>query len=480
MYRTRILATLAVALLLVTCTSSSAAPDPAPSAGADAFTPVGSFALSPESGPWGTTVTASAAGLSPNTTYEIGWGTVEGRWLLSDDRSEFVGREFSSAARTLRSVVTDADGAFNEQFTVPEDFGYQHDVLVMKDGEVVNKSAFNVVMEVVISPTSGPVGTPITVEVRGIGWRPYESSFQLNWDNSYAGWISGVTTGGRATAVIPATGRPGRHYIQIGHSMFGPPYMNPQQQPLVADRPFPRIPFVLTDGPAVLPRPAEAQAFPIVPARPVEKGIWTSPYAAPVGTSATLHGKGLPPNAEVEVTWSAMVGNRTVTGFTAQTSTFGATRTDASGDFAWPFTVPDDLGGTHEMTARIDGEVIASTTLYIQTTALPLSVERGPSGTTVKIQLKGVGWTETEQIYHLVYDNSYVGYACAFQSAGDITMFVVMSGDPGWHLIDVYPGIYQGDETRPATYKIPQLTAHEDHPGEPMPTFRFAFFITAP
>ena len=66
----------------------------------------------------------------------------------------------------------------------------------------------------------------------------------------------------------------------------------------------------------------------------------------------------------------------------------------------------------------------------------------------------------------------------AFQSAGDLTIFFTVSGDPGWHYIDMYPGIYQGTEVRPANYKMPQLTALDDHPGEKLPIFRWAFYIT--
>jgi hypothetical protein len=80
----------------------------------------------------------------------------------------------------------------------------------------------------------------------------------------------------------------------------------------------------------------------------------------------------------------------------------------------------------------------------------------------------------------VVYDNAFTGYACAFQSAGDLTIFLTVSGDPGWHFVDMYPGIYQGEEKRPANYKMPQLTALDDHPGEKMPIFRFAFLITGP
>ncbi|MBV8091094.1 MAG: hypothetical protein JO139_16285 [Alphaproteobacteria bacterium] len=56
-----------------------------------------------------------------------------------------------------------------------------------------------------------PSGTPITVEVKGIGWRPLESSWMLLYDNHFTGWISAVTTAGSATFTIPATGGPGVH-----------------------------------------------------------------------------------------------------------------------------------------------------------------------------------------------------------------------------------------------------------------------------
>src|SRR5207249_4768796 len=84
-----------------------------------------------------------------------------------------------------------------------------------------NKSLFDVDMETTITPTSGPVGTPITVEVRGIGWQSYQNSFQLAYDNAYTGWVSSITTDGYGKVVIPATGAPGTHYITLGHSEFG-------------------------------------------------------------------------------------------------------------------------------------------------------------------------------------------------------------------------------------------------------------------
>ena len=80
---------------------------------------------------------------------------------------------------------------------------------------------------------------------------------------------------------------------------------------------------------------------------------------------------------------------------------------------------------------------------------------------------------------HLVYDNAYIGYACAFNSQGDVTIYMEATGEPGWHFIDLYPGIYKGTETLPINYRMPQLTYAADHPGEDLPAFRFAFEVTS-
>lgn len=459
-------------------TAAQAAQPAAPTPTQQPMEVTGKFALAPAHGPWDTTVTATATGLLPATKYDLVWTTGKVAWKLSDDRSKYLGRTASTIQSVLQSLTTDASGSFQTSFVVPHGFGYSHDVMVVDAQKVIrNKSLFDVDMVTTISPTSGPVGTPITVEVKGIGWQSYQNSFQLDWDNAYTGWVSSVTTDGYAKLVIPATGAVGTHIITLGHSEFGAPYMNPNQQPVVASRPFPHIPFTITAGAAVLPVGAEEQGFATIDAKPVAKGIWTSPGGAVVGTPATVNAKGLPANSDIEIAWTTMVGNRSVTGFEERTKTLGVAHTDGSGAFSWAFNVPDDLGGDHTVSAKIGDAIVAKTDLYILANAFPLSVESGPAGTRTTLHLKGVGWTETEQIYHVVVDNAFTGYACAFQSAGDLTIYLTMAGAPGWHFIDMYPGIYQGTETRPANYKMPQLTALDDHPGNPLPIFRFAFFV---
>ena len=48
----------------------------------------------------------------------------------------------------------------------------------------------------------------------------------------------------------------------------------------------------------------------------------------------------------------------------------------------------------------------------------------------------------------------------------------------GMHLIDFYPGIYQGPEGGQQLYRLPQLTYADDHPGNRIPALRFAFEVT--
>lgn len=140
---------------------------------------------------------------------------------------------------------------------------------------------------------------------------------------------------------------------------------------------------------------------------------------------------------------------------------------------------PDDLGGDHRIEAAAGDSVIAKTTLILSPSALPLNVSEGPAGTDIVVHLKGVGWTQTSNIYTLDYDNAWLGYACGFNSQGDVKIHLPAAGDPGWHYIDLYPAIYSGKEasTQVNDFRVPMLTA-TDHPHENLPIFHFAFLVT--
>jgi hypothetical protein len=446
----------------------------------------GEFSTTPDHGPLGSNFTAQGSGMTPSTQYTLTWTSVDGSWQLSDDRTQYQGRKFTPTEVTLAQVTTDAQGNFQTTATVPDpDFGFEHDVRVMRNGEIHNQAAFNVDIQATIDPTSGPAGTPITVTVEGIGWKSLEASWRLSYDNAYTGWLSAITTEGVARATIPATGVAGVHVLAITQGVPTFAYLNPQQSP-DPSVPILRIPFTLTDGPAVLPPDATTQGL-AVPASnpPAQAGpaIWTNPPAGTVGSPVTLHGSGLSPNTAFDLSWTTISGSRVAgPGIQGVSNSLGTATTDAQGNLNWLFAVPDDVGGVHTITAGVADQPVAQASLTVLPSAAALSVDRGPSGTDFTIHLKGVGWTDTANIYNVVWDNGYTGFACGVNSAGDVQVTLPAAGAPGWHFIDLYPGIYKGKEASSLDldFRIPQLTYADDHPGEKLPAFHFAFLITPP
>ena len=146
---------------------------------------------------------------------------------------------------------------------------------------------------------------------------------------------------------------------------------------------------------------------------------------------------------------------------------------------AQSITIPDDLGGMHALVLKDGDQELARAYFVIETSIVSMSPTSGPVGTEVTIHLKGVGWTEYDNILIANYDNGYMGYVCGFNSQGDVVFHFTASGAPGTHLIDLYPGIYKGPGDAPQQlYRLPQLTYADDHPGNKLPALRFAFTIT--
>lgn len=442
---------------------------------------VGQFSVTPSDGIPGTTVKAAGSGFDPNSALQIVWQGYQGSWK-TNSAGEYHGRNFQDKLVPEVTITTDATGSFETAFTVPEGFGFIHDVLVMKDSVVLNKAAFEVKMQASISPSSGPVGTPITIDLNGVGWRPLENSWMVLYDNKFTGLASSVTTDGLANATIPAAGAPGKHIIQIVHGSATFPYLNMQQSPQ-PDRPQWTFEFTLTDGPAVLPPSAQIQGLPVEKGSPPDKTnspvLWTEPVSAPVGTPVTLKGSGLPATQQVQLNWFRMTGSRVSgQGYQETSVSLGTVTAGTDGKIEFPFNALDDLGGPHRIEASVNGQKIAETNFTITPSAFALEPGSGPAGTTITIHLKGVGWTETANIYTIVHDNAYLGYACGFNSQGDVTVYLPAAGEPGWHFIDLYPGIYKGEDMQNTNdFRIPQLT-YQDHPGEKLPAFHFAFQVT--
>jgi hypothetical protein len=472
-------ALLVLALVLITPThaapkAAELGPEVALAVPKDGY--VGRLEVAPLHGPVGTQVTVSGDKLPANQEFQLVWRTVKGSWKVAN--AEYHGREYAPVAYEIAKVRSDAVGRLRAAFTAPEDFGFSHDIVLQQGDRLFTQVGFSIDMTVTISPESGPVGTPITVEVKGIGWRQLFNSWVLLYDNRFTGWISAVTTGGSAKFSIPATGQPGAHVIEVLHGEFTFPYRNMQQNP-EPDRPRWALPFTITSGPTVLPPPPEQQAQTTVRMLPPQGELIATPAFSGINEPVMVRGDGFAPGESLKLLWGRVVGNRmTGRGWEEASDIIAESKADAAGRAEFRFKVPDDLGGSHPL-------VVESTlgrktgTFWIKPTTLPLDIGRGPVGTTFRVHLKGVGWSETANIVHVVYDNSYIGYACAFNSQGDIELIMRATGEPGWHFIDLYPGIYKGSETRPNNFRIPQLTYAADHPGEDLPAFRYAFEVTS-
>jgi hypothetical protein len=444
---------------------------------------VGRLDVSPAHAPAGSPVTLTAERLPPGEEFQLVWATAIGTWKVTD--AEYHGREFTPVGYEIARAKTDPAGRLTVSFIAPEDYGSVHDIVLQQGSRLFTKVGFNLDMTVEISPTSGPVGTPIRVDIKGIGYRSFYNSWHLIYDNSFTGWISSVTTKGSASFTIPATGGPGEHIIEVLHGELTFPYRNPEQNPAPGRPRFERT-YTITDGAPVLPPPPEQQGQKVVRVLPSQGELVATPKFSGVGEPALVRGEGLEPDKSYKLNWTRVVGNQLMgpgaeqpgrTNWEEMSKVVAESKADPSGRIEFHFSTPDDLGGAHRLWLDV-GSAKKFGNYWVKPTALPVDVTRGPAGTTFTIHLKGGGWTETANIYHVVYDNNYTGYVCAFNSQGDIEIFMKATGASGMHFIDLYPGIFKGTETRPNNFRIPQLTYADDHPGEDLPAFHFAFEVT--
>jgi hypothetical protein len=432
----------------------------------------------------GTAVRATTSGLPAAKTVDLVWGTVTGGWVI-EDYYHFRGKKYSETTTSLGQFQVDASGRLDARFVVPEDYGGVHEVIALVDGKPVAQNAINVTQTFALSPESGPVGTPIELKVTGLGWRTMESTWVVNWDNRELGFVSAAGTRGSASARFRATGPVGDHVVKLYTGYQGLGYLNYEQSPVSA---LPRPQFVFRTTPGDAPReavyaePYQPQPIPKTVLETAGARLTLAPTQGPVGTRALLKGEGFKPGAPIRLIWETSVGSRVSgDGFAPEEHPIGEIRVDADGHINETFVIPEDLGGLHGLVLRSGDEMVARTHFVIETSIVEMTPRSGPAGTPVTIHLKGVGWTEYDNIYVATYDNGYMGYACGFNSQGDVIINFTATGEPGPHLIDFYPGIYQGPPTEPQQlYRLPQLTYADDHPGNKIPALRFTFEITPP
>lgn len=453
------------------------------------------LSLAPALGEIGTEVTALAEGLAPGEEVRLVWHDGAPFWRIEE--GAFLGYEVAATETQLATGRADADGRARLTFTVPDGFGFLHDVTLEGGEERLARQGFFVKPTVTVTPASGPPGTRIQVVMRGLGFKTYELPFQLLYDNAHVGMVTAISTGGTAAFEITATGAPGEHVLQIMRGAFSAPYLNGQQAPThlpPLDEPFTAT-FRVTEGEAVRPAPLAEQGLAREPGSPQATAttgprIWTDRASGRVGEPVTLLGEGLPPSTSLELRWTTVVGNRIGgQGWQESERVLATVRSEDDGTLRHTLATPDDLGGAHALAVANGDATLATTSYRIDPGLAAFGTVDDPEagaggvltvrpGATLRLQVKGIGWTETENITTVVHDNTYTGYACGFNSQGDVTLLLPASPQPGWHFLDLYPAIYKGDmgQVRADPFRIPMLNA-ADHPGDEIPVLRVAYLV---
>ena len=447
---------------------------------------VGRLAVEPTHGPVGSRVTLSGKDLPPHTRLTLLWETYDADWSIEQrdgvDWEKFYGVELWERAETLGEATTDANGAFRTTLAVPEDYGGMHDIYALDpEGRRLNKLGFRVDVSAALTPEQGPLGTPIQLTVYGLNvGHPFEGWYQLFYDNRYVGNITAVTTRGTAQIEIPATGEVGPHLIEIKGAPYGQPFIQHGISPYSHVR-QPQLRFELTDGAPVMPPPAREQLQPDRPAeRPATEdgapAVWTDCAEIPARSALRFYGENLPANAELELRWLDVGGDRVTevqpgtfgTGFSEIPRTLATVSTDDDGQFE-ATVVPESVqGGAHPVQAWHGDDCLAQTYVTIGRRPHPIQPKAGPVGTRIHAEMEGVGWTEHENEVAACYDNAYVGYTCGADLMGKIAPELYATGAPGHHYIDFYPTFRNPPDTaegdaKPIYFRRPILT-WRDHP----------------
>jgi hypothetical protein len=453
--------------------------------------------FTPDKGAAGTTVTVTGEGLPPGKAAQFMWATVDGSYDMTatSENIQFNKRVFKEKRISVGTGTTAADGPITASFIAPEDYGEVHDVFLAVDGKDVARAGFRIMRQVSVSPESGPLGTPITIKVTGLGWTQYTNTISVRYDNQPTGIITAVTTRGTTIGSIRASGGVGKHVLDIGHGARGAPFLNNQQSG-TANIPDSRLWFTVTDATT---RPPDSLEFPdaaklaanttaapvtTVSGKPVGssmKGTF-SPASGPILISTTLTATGAPPNAEVELFWVTARGNRVnPSGWALEDSSLGKFKSAADGSLSAAITIPDDLGGWHVVSAVSGSSLLAEIPFFVEHSLLEVTPRTVKAGEQFTLHLKGIGWTELDNGVAITYDNAYMGFACGFNSRGDVTVNLIATGEPGIHLIDLYPMIYQGHGEPPWGYEQPLLSFKVDAPGLALgynlPTYRLAIEV---
>ena len=451
--------------------------------------------MTPDNGVAGTAFTITGEGLPPGKDVDLSWATADGSYNLTAtaENVQFIGKVYKDKRLSIGTGHVGADGKLSVSVAAPDDFGEVHDIFVRADGQDVARGGFRIMRKVTISPESGPIGTPITVTFTGLSYSPYSSVVAIRYDNMPTGIVTATTTKGTARAIIRASGSSGAHVIDIDHASRSVPYLNNQQSG-TANIPDWRFSFTVTDDKTMPPNtldwpdPAKVAAVGAAAPRTTSSGVALNtkasvkPASGPILSQTAVKVSGMTPGASADIFWVTAHGNRvSPSGWSLSDSLLVQAVVGADGTLQAPIAIPNDLGGWHVIKVASNSSVVAEIPFFVEHSLVDVTPQKVKAGTEFTVHLKGIGWTELDNGVAATYDNAYIGFACGFNSQGDVTMKLIATGAPGIHLIDIYPMIYQGHGEAPWGYEWPLLSFKSDAPGLALgynlPAYRLAIEV---
>jgi len=484
----------------------------------------------PAQGIVGDPMVVSGKAMAPNATFTLTWSTSDASWVagIEPNTVNYMGTSYVNYNVDMATVTTDATGSFTFKTKIPSDWGGVHDIYAIAAGVGAGHGGIQVARGFTMTPTSGPVGTPITVTYTGLGPKLYAAGSALIYDNHFAGEMMARWTRGTATAVILAAGGVGKHYVQANEAISFS-YLNVMQSPVPYANSGSGVFTITKDNGAFKPWTQwPAKVTPSVSARTTLSNIGLDPAtkavaslsveSGPVGSKTTVNVNGLTTTGSHLIVWATVVGNRVncTTGTCWVYNSIPLATVDVSGSsISKEVTIPDHLGGWHVIQIKQGDMIEAQTSFYVKESIMPFLDKNGKTiglglaksdlsgsieafakggagaptnsfkqGEEFTISIKGVGWTQFDNTLAVTYDNSYIGYGCGFNSNGYLVVHLKALGGVGTHIIDLRPLLYTQQPSYGNTpYGMtPVLTFDRDFAGlafgYQIPAFHFAINIT--
>src|SRR5579872_2301823 len=191
---------------------------------------MGILTVKPDVGHAGTPISISGTGLNKNANVTVTWSSANDTWVVDPEIGtvNYMGFQRTKLNVVLAHTTTDGGGNFTIHLKAPNDFGGVHDIYADINGTQEAHGGFLISRRLILSPKSGPIGTPIHITYTGFSASEYELGAAVLWDNHYTGEMQAVWTRGTGSITIRAAGPVGRHIIEVGDSISFL-YLNLQQ-----------------------------------------------------------------------------------------------------------------------------------------------------------------------------------------------------------------------------------------------------------